>query len=229
MGKVKSMQLLKGVYHDIYDKNGNLRGQTLHSIIPESLEQNRLDFLESLLTLAIKTDYLSYESKYYIQNRDLSMSNVHRDLIEDNYYANHGLKELSEKGVITKLYRDQEKMDKELGQSVVVDALSKLRPIAQYTEALARAFTKAGSNDIKDNLIIELDSDVVTTEIGSDDFDMLVSLLEPYFKSKANELKDSLTEQQVGYLNYISGCPDEYLQPLDKSRKDRIRAVAGIQ
>ena len=229
MARVKSMQLLKGVYHDFYDKNGNLRGQVLHSVVPESLDQSRIDFLESLLTLTIKTEYLSHESRYYIKNRDLSMSNVHRDLIEDEYYTKHNLRELSEKGVITKIYRDQEKLDKEIGQNVVVDAISKLRPIAQYTEALARAFTKAGPNAIKNNIIIELDDDVVTTEIGSDDFDMMVSLLEPYFKSKADELKDSLTEQQVGYLNYISGCPDEYLQPLDKSRKDRIMAVAGIK
>ena len=221
MAGAKSMQLMKSVYHDLYDNNGNKRLEHLTSIIAKDLSEDRVRLLESLTKLLMTTDFISYESKHYIRNRDISMSLVYRDMVEEEHYKNKN--ELSEKGVINRIYRDQQKMDTVLGKNIVSDALLVLRPISQYVEALSKAFMKMDKGELKKNLLIELPSDIVATELGSDEFNMFMDLVEPYFNKHVSDVIESLTTQQIGYFNYIIGCPDEFLSDLDKARKQRIK------
>ena len=224
MRKASILEYLKVTIDDMVDNNGNIKALPSGTTGRLNLSNNRLKFLSDLIRLLNDTDIINEETKIYINNRYISIRGSNMEM---NKRIGEGRHKIREGTTRSRIYYDKEKLTKIFGESMFPDVLSRRGSIAIYERILAEQYVKyCGSNNYRDNLIINIPEDCMNSELGDEEFDEFLTIIAPYSKNHIKYIEDNLGERASSYFNYLISMPN--LGGIHKQRLDRLRLILGI-
>lgn len=219
MAKSKSLSQLKDTIYGMVDTNGNFLAVPRGNVGKRCKSSERLGLMRNFIHFLLETDFLKYETKMYIADQNISMSRVYERLMENPEFEAKGL---TEKAIINRIYRDQTKLDNAFGSEFVTDILYGVQSISKYADLLGKEYAKFGDESLRSSIRLNLSKDCICTEVSDDDFDLFVDVIKPYLDTHMQAIEDAMDPKTVGYFNYLIGCPDNCLKPIDIDRKERL-------
>ena len=226
MRNYKSFSMLKDIMHDLLDENNKERTIPIGTTAKRNLESNRIKALSLFCSILMNTDFISYETKYYLSHRDLSMEKVYRDLTELEYYEKHNLRiPKNSRVIINKISYDQSRVDAKFGENIVSDILNKSSSYMQYVIAMSKYREESVGNNLKDKLTLNLDNNAIYTTLTDEEFNRFLTTIAPYTTEKVTEVTKSISKNQAGYFNYLLISPNGYLSPEDSERKLKLVGI----
>ena len=224
MNKTSILEYLKEVIDDMVDNNGNIKALPSGTTGRLNLSNNRLKFLADLINLVRNTDIINEETKIYINNRYISIRGANKEI---NNRLEPGKPKIKEGTTRFRVHYDKENLTKIFGESMFVDILSRRGDISVYERILAEQYVKySGSNNYRDNLLIEIPENCMNSELDDDEFDEFLAIIAPYSRSQVEYIEDNLGERASGYFNYLISMPN--LDGIHRQRLDRLRLILGI-
>lgn len=229
MAASTTFQILKKLAPDMIDNNGNFRTIPIGEIKKRNLSDSRITLLKSLYTLLMDEGFTSKETRLYIFDPYITMSGVNntinRLLQESKSWDG---KEIPINNTYYKIQYDREKIDKAFGTTVATDIVYKSgnsSMIAEYNKRLAQLYAKRNKTSVngalRENLALELRTDLMCSSIEQEKFDTFVEVIKPYIKEQMQAIVESLDPDMIGYFNYLLYNP--VLSGRDKIRLDTLK------
>jgi len=212
----------KKVIYEMRDSNGNFRTMPIGSMSKQKLSSDRIRLIQLTIKLLLDTDYLKPCTRMYLSEEGISAAKIYKRMLDDPNIDTDGL---TEKALILRIYRDQEKVDKMLGLDFVEKVCYGVGPISGYFERVAKAYARISDNDLRDNLALEIPENCISTVCDEDEFREFVGIIIPYLKSHMASITNGLNSNAVGYFNYLLNCPTECLEPEARANKEYLTSL----
>ncbi|MBR1453931.1 MAG: hypothetical protein IJ593_04735 [Lachnospiraceae bacterium] len=224
MSKESTFRIMKMVIHDFVDDNGNFRPIVIGSSaqILETADKNREEEIRTFIKILLQTDLISYESKEYLKDQYLSVEKVWEKICESGYY---GKVPLNKNTAITRVQRDQIKVQAEFGNDIATNLLRPMIPSGQYVYKMMQYLSRTNSNKVRENLVLNIDESSFNSYLTEVDFDDLMTMIKPYTRSYVKDIESLIDDKKAGYFNYILNCPDSMLKEVDKDRKKQLLEI----
>ena len=209
----------KKIIYEMRDNNGNFRTMPIGTMAKQHLSSDRIRLIQLTIRLLLDTDWLKPSTRMYLSEEGISAAKIYKRMVDDPNIDTDGL---TEKALIVRIYRDQEKVDKMLGLDFVEKVCYGVGPIANYLERVAKAYSEISNNDLRDNLALEIPENCISTVCDKDEFDEFVGIIIPYLKSHMASITNGLNTNAAGYFNYLLNCPTECLDSEARANKEYL-------
>jgi len=159
------------------------------------------EFLKGIMHLVMTTKITSINTKNYIKSHEGSVSdfvvNYNSTVDEDN--------QLKEGSVQASVQYDKNRLLKFFTNNVIDSVVYGFEPnIADYEKMLNNARVKYMANKkMLDNLVLNIRDNVACDTLPDEEFDELLGTLSIYTKEYIKYISKGLSDEQVGYLNYL--------------------------
>lgn len=221
MAKESFLVYLREIIGDMVDVNGNMRVTPIGATGKKNLSNNKIKLLSDIISLLRNTSIINKETRMYISNKYITIRGVNETLNED---ITNTQDRINNNTTLSKIQYDKNRLSKIFGESMFVDILSKDMDISIYERIIAEQYVKyAGKSDIKKNLLINIPSDCMSSEIEEDAFEEFIGVISPYIKSQITFIENNLDISSCGYFNYLLSMPS--LTGINKERSDRIKTL----
>ena len=99
---------------------------------------------------------------------------------------------------------DKNKLFKFFPDNIIESVINHETDMNAYEKMLNNARSEfIKSRDMFNNLALNIPDNVACSTLSDEEFDELISAIAPYTKSQMEYIIKSLTDEQIGYLNYI--------------------------
>lgn len=228
MAASSNAQLLRKTIPDFVDKNGNFRTIPIGELKKRNLSESRLNLLKSLYTLIMTEGFLTRETRMYLTDPYITMNGINSILNRELEEKSPGSPEITLNATYSKIGAGKRKLNEYFGNSIMSDILFKTQneeAIKQYSSRVAAAYAKnkktSTNGVLRENLALELRTDIMNSELTSEKFDDFIATITPYIKEQMKVVADGIDDDTVGYFNYLLYSP--ILSDEDKLRLDRLR------
>ncbi len=208
MAKDNIIPSLRETVYDMMDKNGNFRVVPIGVTGDRDLDEERLQLLRDILVLFRDSDMLDRATKMYIFQRDITIKSVAMDINEER--KKEGLPELKVSSVQSKIYFGKEKIKKYYGELFLSDIKFTRKSIEDYIKITRELSEKYfGNYKLRKGLAISLrEQKRVVESLEEDKFRDFVQMIAPYTKNQMNYIETNISDEQIGYFNYLLGKND---------------------
>ena len=202
-GRKVNSQNVRAIIQDIYDKEHNLildKPIGRYYLVRESEVRSKCEKL--FAELVLETDFISLSSKLYFINSNLSAKEIAIKMLRDNKI------DISVPLIFKRLREDIEKINELLGGSFFVNLTIGLEDdsdgiIAEYCRKITETINKYRHLTIESLCALNLDCSRYYYELSDKEFDNFVKVIKPYTKKAMNRERNKLSEEAVGYVNYL--------------------------
>lgn len=197
------LKQFRNVVADFYDEDGNRRSKVRHRFISENISSEAESVLSEILGMVMKHDYFSDVTRMYIKDRTITRKELAASL------------HMKDTTLSSKLYRDIKKFLRDFGDNCLMDLAQKTNiDLSQYTKKL---FELTGNeSEFYSHIDLDLSKGfgAYNTDLDKDRFDYLCAILNVYTKAYKERIVSSITQDDLGYINYLftksDKSPDEY-------------------
>lgn len=171
-----------------------------------------------VLMYITESNFISGETQKYLKSPESSMRSFAYSLYEEDKSKNPNT-------VLSKISYDRRKIISYLGDNFITDILlGKIEPKAAENILAAVAYKYESNNEFRDAFIAKLpDTGKIVRELSDEDFDLFISIIEPYTKRKYEASKRFISEDMIGYFNFLS--LGNSISETDERRLTQIRAI----
>lgn len=224
MAKGGFYDYLKQLISDMVDQNGNLRVQPIGLTAKRNLSNSKIKLLSDLIVLLRDTNIVSKESKYYINNKYITIAGVNELVNQEN----KDKEEIKFNNTLSKISYDRNKLEKLFGANFFIEILTKDTDIEQYEVIIAEQFIRYsnGKNKLKEKIAINIPNNCMYSEITDEEFENFVDMIKPYIRSQMEFIEENMSKEACGYFNYISNMPT--LNSKDLERLNTLKDLLGI-
>lgn len=235
------MGMLKQVIYSMYDSNGNLRVKFVGSLADIELSEGRVDLLKNITDLVLNTNIISEETKIYLKDRNIKVSQVNEIINERRKEKKEAIekklgnsinydeyKEVSVNSTQSKITYDRQRLEKMLGSDILTNIIyQRAYNIEEYQIKVGKLLEKYKNiTSLREELVLNLKEDCYNKEYNGDFKQDSIKLLKPYIKSEIKQVEKEINNNLdfVGYFNYLlSGvtCSTEK----DKENRAFLRAL----
>lgn len=235
------MGMLKQVIYSMYDNNGNLRVKFVGSLADIELSEGRIDLLKNITDLVLNTNIISEETKIYLKDRNIKVSQVNEIINERRKEKKEAIekklgnsinydeyKEVSVNSTQSKITYDRQRLEKMLGSDILTNIIyQRAYNIEEYQIKVGKLLEKYKNiASLREELVLNLKEDCYNKEYNGDFKQDSIKLLKPYIKSEIEQVEKEINNNLdfVGYFNYLlSGvtCSTEE----DKENRAFLRAL----
>lgn len=235
------MGMLKQVIYSMYDNNGNLRVKFVGSLADIELSEGRVDLLKNITDLVLNTNIISEETKIYLKDRNIKVSQVNEIINERRKEKKEAIekklgnsinydeyKEVSVNSTQSKITYDRQRLEKMLGSDILTNIIyQRAYNIEEYQIKVGKLLEKYKNiTSLREELVLNLKEDCYNKEYNGDFKQDSIKLLKPYIKSEIKQVEKEINNNLdfVGYFNYLlSGvtCSTEK----DKENRAFLRAL----
>lgn len=235
------MGMLKQVIYSMYDNNGNLRVKFIGSLADIELSEGRIDLLKNITDLVLNTNIISEETKIYLKDRNIKVSQVNEIINERRKEKKEAIekklgnsinydeyKEVSVNSTQSKITYDRQRLEKMLGSDILTNIIyQRAYNIEEYQIKVGKLLEKYKNiASLREELVLNLKEDCYNKEYNGDFKQDSIKLLKPYIKSEIEQVEKEINNNLdfVGYFNYLlSGvtCSTEK----DKENRAFLRAL----
>lgn len=166
-----------------------------------SVTDREFEFLKGLINLVMTTKMTSTNTKNYIKSHASSVG---------DYVRNYNLtvekeKQLISGSVSANVDYDKNKLFKFFPDNIIESVINHETDMNAYEKMLNNARSEfIKSRDMFNNLALNIPDNVACSTLSDEEFDELISTIAPYAKSQMEYIIKNLTDEQIGYLNYIA-------------------------
>lgn len=211
----------KSIIYEMRDNNGNFRTMPIGSMAKQKLSSDRIRLIQLTIKLMLDTEYLKPCTRMYLSEEGISAAKVYKRMLDDPNIDTDGL---TEKALIVRIYRDQEKIDKMLGTDFVDKVCYGVGNISIFFERVAKAYAEISDNNLRDKLALDIPQNNISSVCDRDEFMEFVGVIMPYLKSHMDSITNGLNTNAVGYFNYLLNSPTECLD--DDAQADKKYLVS---
>lgn len=202
-GRKVNSQNVRAIIQDIYDKEHNLildKPVGRYYLVRESEVRSKCEKL--FAELILMTDFVSLSSKLYFINSNLSAKEIAIKMLRDNKI------DISVPLIFKRLREDIEKINELLGGSFFVNLTIGLEDdsdgiIVEYCRKITETINKYRHLTIESLCALNLDCSRYYYELSDKEFDNFVKVIKHYTKKAMNRERNKLSEEAIGYVNYL--------------------------
>ena len=154
--------------------------------------------IEMIMSTILETDYTSFEFKYYMtdENNCSVYDMIDREVTELSTYSS----------VLYKINKDIDKVDKDIGMSLINELMNGIASSLVIEEAFDRLdnINKGNESIIKKRFVYNFfDAKTSQSTIDQDLFDAEMEKIEPYRSDAVYRLQKSLNKEFKRYVNHL--------------------------
>ena len=196
---IKKIQILN---NELLDNEGKLREDPRLSVL-EGLDVRRIKFCSDFIQTIMNSKLISNETKFYIRCIGYSVKKAGEAY--NNKMKKLNLNEVNSNTFMSKVNYDRVKLEKLFGANMLDEVLDGEKPnIKIYEERLYKALNMHKANYIlKDRILLDIPSKISSNYISQEKFEHLISVIKPYTVLFAKQVTQSLSDEEIGYLNYL--------------------------
>lgn len=211
------LKQLKPVVCDFLDKDGNILYEPSGRYIRINIKPDRIEFLRQFIDLLLNTKYISKETKMYISNRYMTISNVYEELKVSN-------KDINLNTVKAKIFYDKNKIAALFGDDMLAKVIEyKDTDMGEYWEKIYKALEKYGSTGVFDGIALKMPPSNLEKEITDEEFNEFIECIKPYLLTHMQEKSKGINRKVVGYIKYIMSS--SVLSKEDIERKEIYQSL----
>lgn len=210
---------LKALVNDVYDADNKKFRETpngKYALLKEDL--NRFETAKLFVKLLLDTDYFKKETSIYLLNPFATNSQTLHILNKE-----YGM-DLTASALYQVWYRDREKFIKEFSENFFVDlVLYRDANIDKYREKLEQHIDNIDNTHLLKECIIDLGCEEFSYDVTDEEFEKFIQKIRPYINANINKTKESLDNNMLAYINYIT--THRSLTDADSVRLKKLRKV----
>lgn len=210
---------LKDAIYAIFDSNGNKRVKYAGILYNRNIPNERVDVLAKIIKAINNYGYISYYTKIYLNNRDMTIKGVVEYVLE-----NAG-EEVTYNSVLGKIMYDKRKLESAFGSSVVLDIVYTSMNIDIYINRLEVFTAKmVGESKERSKFTLAIDNNLIKSEYDGDFFEDYGRIIAMYSKKRVDSIQDTLNKDEDfrGYFNYLMSNVEI---KDSKKAEDRMRLI----
>lgn len=186
------LKQLRYIVADFYDEDGNKRETIRYRFLNKNISSEAISLLSEILGLIMSHNYFSNVTRIYIKDRNITRSELASYL------------KMKETSLNSKMYRDIKKFINDFGESCISDlSQSTSADLSKYT----RKLFELSNNEKEFYKCVDLDLTKALgayhTELDEERFNYVCTLLNVYTKAYKDRIVSSLTQEDLGYINYL--------------------------
>lgn len=210
------LKKLREINSCLYDGHMNIRVEPIGEISEMGLGKIRIKLLVDILDIIANTAIVNTETKIYIFN------NVTKKKVNEVIKAMTENPNISFNTTQSKIHYGKVKLDETIG-SLVDDLLDKDTNESELMARVGRMYNEYSTNVIADDIKLNLDRAIYNSELSDGEFERLLGLIRPYFKSEIDKVMGQLTDDMVGYVNYLG--TSKYTNNKDIERLNQLKCL----
>lgn len=193
------------------------------NIIKHEIGSDRLEFLVKLIDLVLNTKFTCYETKIYLSNYYISISEVCNQLRREGYVVNNNT-------VKAKIFYDKKKIAQEFGNDIIVDIVERTQvDMKEISDKLNKLRIKYSYPKLLDNILLDIDVEKYLKneyhQVNDEEFKDLLLILAPYTKNHVRFVGDNLPENTVSYMIGLLIDNPEFMGDEKKKHKEMIESL----
>jgi len=173
-------------------------------------------FLKGLMYLVMNTRMTSENTKNYIKSNASSVGAYVR-----NYNMTVDKEFQLKKGSVEQnVNYDKNKLLQYFTDNIIESVIRGETDMKAYEKRLNNARNRfVKHRDKFDNLVLVIPENVACSELSDEEFSELISAIAPYTKSQMEYIIKNLTDEQIGYLNFLVSGYDLSGKDLERFKK----------
>lgn len=179
-------------------ENGKVLDTPKSNIKKLSLSPEKMSFVKRFVSLLMESSYTGDYSKIYYADYYISISEVHRQLVnQGNSTALNCVK--------NQIRYTTAKIKKHFGESMALDILTNSKTdISPYVKVLNSLYSKyVNKFNVADYLIVDTPSIIENRNLTDWEFNNFLNAIEPYSKFMASKSISQITNSMWGYFWYL--------------------------
>lgn len=194
------------------------------------ITDRKYEFIVELMHLVMTTGITSENTKNYIKSHESSVARFVENYNSIIVMVAGEEQQLKVGSVQQNVNYDKNKLLDFFPDDIIEKVLYHYEPnMADYEKMLNTAKVKyAHKRKMLDNLSLNIPSKVACNTLSSEEFDELISVIAPYTKRQMEFISKNLTNEQIGYLNYLVSAYK--LEKEDLERYKRLKyLLEGVE